>query len=169
MSDYPMKTPLNPSERELTNYYSEPFTGWRAWDIILKNDKAYLQSITHHDLWLPGEEIKAKCKKISNKTFHSAPHLGCDCGIHSVKIPEDALKWKDFGQHVFLRAYGEVYLWGIVHHYTDGYTAQYAYPKKIWVEHFVETAHMPKVKISDGREAVKELRRNYRGLEVRLM
>ncbi len=63
-----------------------------------------------------------------------------------------------------LRCHGEVKLWGKVLRYTKGYLAQYAYPISVYLD-----PQPPENFPIESREAVKELRRTYKGVEVRLM
>jgi len=58
---------------------------------------------------------------------HHAPEAGCSCGIYAAKSQ---------GPHYLTYAsetdvWGEVYLWGKIQEYTDGYRAEFAYPKAL--------------------------------------
>lgn len=59
---------------------------------------------------------------------HHAPEAGCSCGIYAAKSDQSE-HYHSYraGQPVW----GEVYLWGKVQDYTEGYRAEYAYPKTL--------------------------------------
>lgn len=166
----PMRDPVYENE-ELIDYdtYIEPFIGWRAWNIILVGDNVRLTSITHQKTWPPGEEMRAECvptmwNRGADRIRHSAPNKNCNCGIHAVLTMEDALQWHAFATPEKMRCVGEAKLWGIVYRFTRGFLAEYAYPSKIWVPH--ETPHDFPL---EPRECVRELRRTYKGVEVKLL
>lgn len=129
-----------------------------------------MRSITYKTTWPAGDPMTAICgSSIYTKPLesHESPDPVHSCGIHAVKETEDAVLWMGSGftaGMAELRCYGEVKLWGKVLRYTKGYLAQYAYPVQIWLD-----PQPPKDFPLDSREAVKELRRTYRGVEVRLM
>lgn len=156
--------------------YIEPFTAWRAWTIHVDTEKSKvrLQSITYRLYWPPESPFCARCVKMAGfygwstpsgiNPEHTSPNVDHGCGIHGLKDEEDALKWMGYGGTLQLRCYGEIKMWGLVYRFTKGYLAEYAYPKKIWIDHQV-----PENFPIDSREAVHELRRAYRGVEVRML
>lgn len=168
----PMMAPVRDSEveeKQQTNFYVEPFIGWRSWNIVVMDDKVLLRSITYKTIWTPGTEFVAHCKRNlgpydSFEHNHDSPNKHHGCGIYAVKTEEDAARWLSFSPESRMRVMGEVKLWGIVYRYTRGFLSQYAYPKSIYVPH--ET---PEQYPLEPREIVHELRKSYRGVEVRML
>lgn len=165
-----MQDPV-PANETYVDYetYIEPFIGWRAWNIHVESDVVRLRSITYQRTWLPDTPFTADCvdtihNKKKDKTPHISPSKECGCGIHAVTSIEDAFLWHGYGTLDKMRCVGEAKLWGIVYRYTRGYLAQFAYPKTLYVPHEV-----PENFPIDAREAVKELRRTYKGVKVNLL
>ena len=153
--------------------YVEPYIAWRSWEIMVdeRRQALRLRSITHRVKWPPGAAFRAHCleayrtirAQANPNNPHSAPNKAHGCGIYAVKTEEQAIRWRDFGAENILRCHGTVKLWGVVYRYTHGFLAEYAYPEKIWVP------PVPKPSLDlQPEEAVHELRRTYRGVEVRL-
>jgi hypothetical protein len=166
-----MTTPIPEEELEDATLFIEPFVAYRVWGVFPDEEdgKMKLRSITYKTSWPSGEPIEAACQVTRYNTHaeHPTPDPGHGCGIHAVKEENDAMLWLNQGFYVKapeLRCYGEVKLWGTVYRYTKGYLAQYAYPSKLWIDP-VTPDWFP----VDSREAAHELRRTYRGVEVRLM
>lgn len=166
----PMRDPVQGNET-FVDYetYMEPFLGWRAWNVVEEDSKELrLRSITYQRIWMPEVAFEAICAPTlwsKNRPKHKgiSPNKDCGCGIHAVMSKNDSLVWQNFGDQSKLRVVGEVKLWGVVYKYTRGYLAQYAYPKSILVPHEIPDAFS-----MTAQEAVKELRRTYRGVEVKL-
>jgi hypothetical protein len=167
-----MSTPVPQEQLEDYQLYIDPFVAYRSWAIICDEDdqKVKLRSITYKTPWPSGEPMVAGCYQMHYGTQpepHDTPDAGHSCGIHAVKDDEDAIMWMGSGftaQHAELRCYGEVKLWGKVLRYTKGYLSQYAYPVSLFLD-----PQPPENFPIESREAAKELRRTYRGVEVRLM
>ena len=73
---------------------------------------------------------KRKAKRDRDKFAkdHHPPHEGCSCGIYAAK--------SNRGHHYTGYAegapvWGEVFLWGKIQEYTEGYRAEFAYPKRL--------------------------------------
>lgn len=103
----------------------EAVVGYRAWNVPLFGG-GELQSTTRGDKWPAYERYEASCA--------SAPCKGiqCTCGIYAYKSIEEAKS--GFGptdSRYSNRVYGSISLWGRVLECTNGYRAQYAYPKEI--------------------------------------
>lgn len=168
----PMTTPVSEDELEDYELYIEPFVAYRSWAIICDEDdkKVKLRSITYKHSWPSGAPLEAGCYQMAYgppPSPHSSPDAEHSCGIHAVKDPDDAKAWMSSGFTASLpelRCFGTVKLWGKVLRYTKGYLAQYAYPEKVWLD-----PQPPENFPIDSREAAKELRRTYRGVEVRLI
>ena len=161
-------------DKESYAFYAEPFTGWRCWDVHVdeENERFLLKSITHRVPWEPGEELVADCLGSLFKEpgkIHNSPNLDHGCGIHAVKERGDALAWKllgrKSGEHHDIkfdtRVYGLVYLWGVVYHFTDGYLAEFAYPKEVFVKNEKRTR-------LDAKEVQSELSKSYKGTKFNL-
>lgn len=170
-----MTTPIPEDELEETELYIEPFIAYRAWAVHPDEEtgKMLLRSLTYKVDWPSGEPMEAKCMLYENgynsihRDTHKSPDAEHSCGIHAVKEIEDAHLWMNQGFYITapeLRCVGEVKLWGKVYRYTKGYLAQYAYPSKIWVDP-IQPEKFP----VDSKEAAHELRRTYRGVEVKLL
>ena len=173
----PMQHPVKAGE-ELQDIetYIEPFLGWRCWAVKADTNDVWLESITYSSKWVPEEKFVARClttcgdPKESTDFPHKTPCVDCGCGIYSVKDIYDAQKWMDqrwmslYTNPKTMRCMGEVSLWGRVLRFTKGYLAEYAYPKTILVPHDVIDGF-----IIDAHEVVHELRKRYKGIEVRLL
>ena len=116
--------------------YFEPIVAWRAWRV--DNEGRYglqLRSITYPVHWPFRKPIRAHCMTQikGNKVVHphsGAPHVAHGCGIYSVKEREHLARWA-VGKILLAEAgiVGQVSLWGDIVEFTQGYLAEYAYPK----------------------------------------
>lgn len=97
----------------------EPVVAYRSWNAMWPY---YLSNLNGHDLWMPGQRVEARC--IHHKE-HDAPVRDCSCGIYALKNQE----WAIIAGNVW----GMVYLWGRIVEGPQGYRAQYAYPKELFV------------------------------------
>ena len=100
----------------------EPIVGWRSWHAV---QPGYL--FTNATVWVPGERTEARCLGSGYDT-HNAPEPECVCGIYATRTAAQ-LNQLDYAQRLF----GEVWLWGRVVEHEDGYRAQYAYPKSLFL------------------------------------
>jgi hypothetical protein len=132
----------------------QPIVGWRMW--ILERNKSWwpryvqvrerylrpdewLRSL-NGNVWVPGERMEAVCVSPGLGRIHKrhqAPDSTCNCGVYafqsidqrllasSVLPPRDSLREP---------VVGEVSLWGRIVVHQDGYRAQFAYPKRFWVD-----------------------------------
>ncbi len=100
-----------------------------------------LSGIAATQPWIPKQALKASCNGHSTTTkgaitahlsadgsFLHAPVLECACGIYARKDPNHIKADLEAGY-----AIGEVWLWGRIVEHTNGYRAEYAYPKQVWV------------------------------------
>src|SRR5438132_5396137 len=93
---------------------TEPIVGYRVWHYREK----YLTSVSNSTQWPYYKPIEA----------HS--FNGPENGIWAVKAaPQITNLSATYNAHIG----GEVYLWGRVEEHEDGYRAQFAYPKRLWV------------------------------------
>lgn len=58
---------------------------------------------------------------------HHPPEATCHCGIYAAKGKDRHFRQYREGQAVW----GEVYLWGKIQEYSEGYRAEFAYPKQL--------------------------------------
>src|ERR1019366_326680 len=90
-------------------------------------------------LWLPGRPLAAGCRAAARGTIvgraeaahnaHDAPQANCTCGVYAAKNLEHlrSAGYERFGIH------GEVYLWGTVVEHEQGWRAQLAYPRNLFL------------------------------------
>lgn len=86
--------------------------------------------------WAAGKRMEATCNRpvtlpddmrwtiLYETHAHVAPHENCTCGLYAVTYPERA---------PVAEILGRVNLWGKIVPGTDGYRAQYGYPKDLYV------------------------------------
>jgi len=96
---------------------TEPIVGYRVWSVETMGGQPYLASSTQRDILWPYR------KRLETDLFR-------DAGIHAAKDAKSMLSlWHSYDASVA----GEVYLWGQVREFTGGYTAEFAYPKKLFM------------------------------------
>jgi hypothetical protein len=106
----------------------EPAVGYRVWLV----DNLYnLHSINHNGFWVPGREFEATCSK-----HEEPPHQTCSCGIYAASSFDHLFEMgytKRRGLFAVaeneLSIAGEVNLWGGLVPGSQGWRAQFAYPK----------------------------------------
>jgi hypothetical protein len=104
--------------------FPEVFVGWRSWRVV--NNR--LVSLTHDEVWPVGDQLRANAKLCGGR--HKAPNAKCrECGIYAKKSLNGLIRSGYFDHDAF----GMVSLWGRVVDSTDGYRAEFAYPKTIYV------------------------------------
>jgi hypothetical protein len=108
-----------------------PFTGYRVWG--LDREEGTLMSCTRRFIW-PYRKPMVR-DAIQN------------VGIHAVKndlrVPT---LFTEYAAHVA----GSVYLWGEVKEYTEGYLAEFAYPKELWMPEDTDPLVIMKVEENYG-------------------
>lgn len=104
-----MNFPKNNKVEKLT----EPIVGYRVW----KLKRGYLRSVSlDHHQW----PLRKPMRK--DEIDHE--------GIHALK---DAAKLRELMGLYAADIAGSVYLWGEVKEFTEGYLAEFAYPKQFWM------------------------------------
>lgn len=104
--------------------YIEPITAWRAWCVQDDN----LHAIGTVKAWEPKKALKAEC---IHHDEHDAPISNCTCGIWSFKdLDRLLLAVKSYNT---ISVIGKVSLWGKIIETENGYRAQFAYPKELWL------------------------------------
>jgi len=114
--------------------YISPIIAYRAW----RCDAAGLKSVCGEP-WNPGQPLAARCRVYSAGTIvgraeaahdaHDAPQANCTCGVYASKSLEHlrTTGYARYGIH------GEVNLWGTVVEHEQGWRAQFAYPKNLYL------------------------------------
>jgi hypothetical protein len=113
----------------------EPAVGFRVWEVDKNTYR--LHSMNHGTIWEPGREVEAYCTR-----EHEPPGQACSCGIYAARtfnhLFEMGYTGKDglFGAEPgTITIAGEVYLWGGMVPGTQGWRAQFAYPKRFLIAH----------------------------------
>lgn len=112
--------------------YIEPVVGWRVWRVARDRERLVLLSGVFDDLWEPGCEAVAFCKRGRR---HRAPVKRCSCGVYALREPAGLARYlvgRD-DRDVVHRVIGLVALWGRVVEADGGWRAERAYPTRIWV------------------------------------
>jgi hypothetical protein len=125
--------------RPLQVEHTVPVRGWRAWTVVETAAGIRLASPLYSQLWLPGEQAVAACRRADDPFARPVPEheVGsslCACGFHAVRDPVDAfsyLRGRDEPGTVG-RILGEVALWGDVLAGEAGWRATSAYPLRLY-------------------------------------
>lgn len=121
---------------DIPDVVGSPVLGWRVW---ILDEELGLGSIMKSVWWPYRKPFRATCispHKHPVFTAHESPLLGskCPCGIYAVKTLSDANGYiANFTNVGISRAVGLVSLWGKIVEGTEGWRAQFAYPKHVWV------------------------------------
>jgi hypothetical protein len=95
---------------------TDPIVAYRCWKLDeSKEGVPILYSVAQDFCWLPYEPAKGDITEDGG-------------GIYAFKSQQDALHYLE-DNHIF----GEVNLWGGVLEHPEGYRAEFAYPKELWV------------------------------------
>lgn len=125
-------------EPEPNGFYAEPMVGWREWAVYIAPDgtpslkSLYGDSPGSGILWPHRERLAAVCDSYHSAwpltTRHDAPApvWNCTCGIYG--------RSKEEPREGAYPVWGEVFLWGKVIRHSAGYRAQFAYPKRLYVD-----------------------------------
>lgn len=133
--------------------------GWRAWRLwpdfeqiksmeATRNVPLLLRAVAYHNTYPIMEKMTAVClcsdkgpgPSLSNPMAdvvcpppHEAPGWECNCGIWAFKSLDRLVAV--LGEHHYgkLPVLGTVNLWGKVIETENGFRAQYAYPKELWL------------------------------------
>jgi hypothetical protein len=109
--------------------YISPVVAHRVW----RWDATGLNSL-NGEQWLPDRAVEGRCRVVPAARHvrvvdrpTEVPDRDCTCGVYAAKNLEHLreLGYADRG------TYGEVYLWGKVVEHTQGWRAQFAYPKNL--------------------------------------
>jgi hypothetical protein len=121
----------------------EPIVGWRVWILEVNRGSWHrhnqadcrLRSL-NGGAWTPGERMEAVCDshglgRIVN--HREGPESMCRCGVYAFRTI-DALVPMLHSPFFRVCTLGEVSLWGKIIVHEGGYRAQYAYPRRLWVD-----------------------------------
>lgn len=122
--------------------YVEPVVGWRVWRVVRRRDAYLLASPLINVVWPSHGALEARCHQwIGGRHDEPVPNVRCTCGIYATKLqnlPESVLTQRLLRPLVV----GPVYLWGRIVEGENGWRAERAYPKALYVP-FVEDAPGP--------------------------
>jgi hypothetical protein len=114
--------------------YISPLVAYRVWQW----DNTGLKSLCGEP-WHPAQPLAARCRVYSAGTIvgraeavhdaHDAPQANCTCGVYASKSLEHlrTTGYARYGIH------GEVNLWGTVVEHEQGWRAQLAYPRNLFL------------------------------------
>jgi hypothetical protein len=108
--------------------YMGTITAWRGWQI--RNGK--LAPIGTSGIWEPKKANRAVCTKLETGANHDAPSKKCTCGYWTFRTME-TLQEALAGYAQKVQVIGTVDIWGKVIECTNGFRAEYAYPKELWL------------------------------------
>lgn len=137
---------------------TKPIIGWRGWSLLRVGGNIYLNPVSQNQTqyWLPGVPYSAHNGSMG---FNLKDLTHTHIGIHA---------FDTYAEHerelLSCYVWGEVYLWGDMMECTKGYRAEYAYPKRLWVNSFTK----PLLERHTGltlQEVAQDLQRTY-GVEV---
>jgi hypothetical protein len=114
--------------------YISPIVGYRVWQWVATGLKSL-----NGEPWSPGKPLAAACRASNRRTTlgraetahdaNDAPREKCTCGVYASKSLE----------HLHTTGYerygicGGVNLWGTVVEHEQGFRAQFAYPKNLYL------------------------------------
>lgn len=117
----------------------KPLVGWRMWD-ILPDTMPRLNSLSNAKgtAWEPMVPQIGTCngRDPDEITDHTCPSWEHRCGVHAVKELNQVKKWGApcVGRAAaYVRVLGEIDLWGRVLEYSEGFRAEWGYPKKLYL------------------------------------
>lgn len=100
-----------------------PITAWRGW----KLQDMKLAALGSTGIWEPKKIMVAVC---NNGGQHHAPLASCNCGMWAFKTLEYLISALE---PYTVSVFGQVSLWGRIVETENGFRAQFAYPKELWL------------------------------------
>ena len=101
--------------------------GWRGWRVRKDNGLVRLLSFAQFAEWPAREVFEATCGK-----SHEPPGARCSCGIYAARTLDHL---REMG-YVSGAVFGQVSLWGTIVEGEQGWRAQYAYPRQLFLPHY---------------------------------
>lgn len=115
----------------------DPATGYRCWKVNLRTNR--VESLNHHAVWIPYEVFAAECR-VSGHTPEEVPVQDCTCGTYAAATfnrlfemgytKYGGLFSGEPGDTIIA---GTVNIWGGIVPGTQGWRAQFAYPKRFLI------------------------------------
>jgi len=111
-----------------------PLVGFRIWGVVQSPSGPRLQSASSGfsggtTLWTPYQAFGASC--LAARDCGAAPNPAHNCGVHSFRTLDDALRWAGDIARVRPVVIGTVRLWGKVVESVRGWRAELAYPNRL--------------------------------------
>lgn len=124
--------------------YTDVMIGWRAWmvqeqpgfaPILLSMNAGGGANRRDHGYWEPRETMAAFCSRHPDKDRHPLPVLNCGCGLYSAKSRNHLLSmgYQAYDADSRPVVIGSVNLWGRIVEGTQGWRAEYGYPRELFV------------------------------------
>lgn len=119
-------TPYKPQPKMRVPDLIECITGWRGWAL---SKSGRLEALGQSTVWPAKEALTATCEASGG---HFAPHWTCSCGIWAFKDVDRLVAAIGSG-YAAVKVIGSVSLWGKVIETENGFRAEKAYPKELWL------------------------------------
>jgi hypothetical protein len=120
-----------------------PEVGWRAWNLKRElphfGNAPRLESATHAYTWIPKVAARAYCpheEEDENGERNHVPGETCSCGFYSAKTLNHLrqLGYSNYDENSeWITIVGELSLWGKVIEGSQGWRAEFAYPKRLFL------------------------------------
>ncbi len=116
--------------------------GYRCWNISQDDNGVRLTSGFVNSVWPGTQPFVARCGGGGRR--HTPPGESCQCGVYALSETQGYPYYGGFRNHGRLgriqqspawQVFGKVYLWGEVIRATNGFRAQFAYPKVLYLAH----------------------------------
>lgn len=102
-------------------------TAWRAWGVTNNAGEWRLKALGKNHIWEPKKRLEATCEASKQ---HPAPQKECTCGVWSFKTLDVLIPALNA---YTVKVFGNVSLWGRIIETENGFRAQFAYPKELWL------------------------------------
>jgi hypothetical protein len=121
---------------------TEPLIGWRSWEY----SKGTLYSVTRYIAW-----PKRKPLTVDDPNWHLAADNDPN-GIHAYKL-RTRLMSSPYAERLGRTIAGSVFLWGMVKEYTEGFRAEFAYPRSLIVPSTLDPIEIMELEYDYGVKA----------------
>jgi hypothetical protein len=130
--------------------YMGVMVGWRGWSVSADTGRWASIELEGGDVlrtplllsfnsafWPPGEVMEAECRGRKSNEGHQVPSMSCTCGIYAANswphLRDMHYQHYDADRSGTFVVVGAVNLWGNVVEGTQGWRAQFAYPKALYI------------------------------------